>query len=88
MYVTSVTTVPTIPSCFTSATKKISLHHARYLQAIARAPVAAHEPRPCVVGDLSQRQMVIKKQEYETPEEQRKRRTRNHIVYNDRGNQM
>ncbi len=64
---------------------KITLHHARYLQAIARAPVPALEPRSCVIGDPSQRQVVIKKQEHETPEEQR---TRNRIVYNDRGNQM
>jgi hypothetical protein len=87
MYVTSVTTVPTIPPCFTSAAKNF-MHHARYLQAIAHAPVPALEPRPCVVGNLSQRYMVIKKQENETPMEQRERRIRNRIVYNDRGNWM
>jgi putative transposase len=39
--------------------------------------------RAVVVGDLSQRQMVIKKKEHETLKEQRKRRIRNRIVYND-----
>jgi len=52
---------------FNLSSEKIASHHARYLQAIARAPAPALEPRSCVVGDLSQRQMVIKKQEHETP---------------------
>jgi len=38
-----------------------------------------------VIGDLSQRQMVIKKQEHETPKERNKRRIRNRMVYNDWG---
>ena len=38
-----------------------------------------------VIGDLSQRQMVIKKQEGETRKERRKRQIRNRIVYNDWG---
>jgi len=38
-----------------------------------------------VIGDLSQRQMVIQKQEDETPQERRKRRIRNRMVYNDWG---
>ncbi len=38
-----------------------------------------------VIGDLSQRQMVIKKQENETPRERRKRQIRNRLVYNDWG---
>ncbi len=41
--------------------------------------------RAVVVGDLSQRQMVIKKQESETPKERRKRQIRNRLVYNDWG---
>ncbi len=41
--------------------------------------------RAVVIGDLSQRQMVIKKQEEETPKERNKRRIRNHMVYNDWG---
>ncbi len=41
--------------------------------------------RAVVIGDLSQRQMVIKKQEEETPKERRKRRIRNRMVYNDWG---
>ena len=40
--------------------------------------------RAVVIGDLSQRQMVIKKQE-ETPKERRKRQLRNRMVYNDWG---
>ncbi len=38
-----------------------------------------------VVGDLSQRHMVIKKQEHETPKQRRKRQIRNRMVYNDWG---
>ncbi len=38
-----------------------------------------------VVGDLSQRQMVIPKQENETPKERRKRKLRNRLIYNDWG---
>ncbi len=41
--------------------------------------------RAVVIGDLSQRQMVIKKKEEETPKEQNKRRRRNRAVYNDWG---
>src|SRR5258708_5149881 len=41
--------------------------------------------RAVVIGDLSQRQMVIKKQEDETPKERRKRHIRNRLVYNDWG---
>ncbi len=38
-----------------------------------------------VIGDLSQRQMVIPKQEHEIPKERRKRKIRNRLVYNDWG---
>ena len=41
--------------------------------------------RAVVIGDLSQRQMVMKKQEEETPKEKRKRQIRNRLVYNDWG---
>ncbi len=41
--------------------------------------------RAVVIGDLSQRQMVIPKQENETPKEARKRKIRNRMVYNDWG---
>jgi len=41
--------------------------------------------RAVVIGDLSQRQMVIKKQEHETPKERNKRCIRNRMVYNDWG---
>ena len=41
--------------------------------------------RAVVIGDLSQRQMVIPKKEHETREEQNKRRIRNRMVYNDWG---
>src|SRR6266853_1074202 len=41
--------------------------------------------RAVVIGDLSQRQMVIKKQENETPKERRKRHIRTRVVYNDWG---
>jgi putative transposase len=41
--------------------------------------------RAVVIGDLSQRQMVIKKQEHETRKEKRKRQIRNRMVYNDWG---
>jgi putative transposase len=41
--------------------------------------------RAVVIGDLSQRQMVIKKQDNETPKERRKRHIRNRMVYNDWG---
>ncbi len=41
--------------------------------------------RAVVIGDLSQRQMVIKKQEEETPKEREKRQRRNRMVYNDWG---
>ncbi len=41
--------------------------------------------RAVVIGDLSQRQMVIKKREDETPKERRKRQIRNRLVYNDWG---
>ena len=38
-----------------------------------------------MIGDLSQRQMVIPKKEHETRKEQNKRRMRNRMVYNDWG---
>jgi putative transposase len=41
--------------------------------------------RAVVIGDLSQRQMVIQKQEHETPKDRRKRQIRNRMVYNDWG---
>ena len=41
--------------------------------------------RAVVIGDLSQRQMVVKKQEHETFKEKRKRQIRNRLVYNDWG---
>jgi putative transposase len=41
--------------------------------------------RAVVIGDLSQRQMVIPKKEEETPQERNKRRIRNRMVYNDWG---
>ncbi len=41
--------------------------------------------RAVVIGDLSQKQMVIKKQENETPKDKRKRQIRNRMVYNDWG---
>jgi putative transposase len=41
--------------------------------------------RAVVIGDLSQRQMVIKKIEGETAKERRKRQIRNRMVYNDWG---
>jgi len=41
--------------------------------------------RTVVIGDLSQQQMVRKKQESETPQEKRKRKIRNRLVYNDWG---
>jgi putative transposase len=41
--------------------------------------------RAVVIGNLSQRQMVIPKKEDETPKERTKRRIRNRMVYNDWG---
>jgi len=41
--------------------------------------------RAVVIGDLSQRQMVMKNHEEETPKEHTKRRIRNRMVYNDWG---
>lgn len=41
--------------------------------------------RVVVIGDLSQRQMVLKKRESETLKERRKRQIRNRLVYNDWG---
>jgi len=41
--------------------------------------------RAVVIGDLSQRQMVIKKKGEETAKERNKRRIRNRMVYNDWG---
>ena len=41
--------------------------------------------RAVVIGDLSQRQMVIPKKEDETPKERNKRRIHNRMVYNDWG---
>ncbi len=56
-----------------------SLHKASYLIAHRLAE------RAVVIGDLSQRQMVIKWHEGETPKERRKRQIRNRMVYNDWG---
>jgi putative transposase len=55
------------------------LHKASHLIAYQLAE------RAVVIGDLSQRQMVIKKQERETSKERRKRQIRNRMVYNDWG---
>jgi putative transposase len=55
------------------------LHKASYLIAHRLAE------RAVVIGDLSQRQMVIRKQEQETRKERRKRQIRNRTVYNDWG---
>ncbi len=41
--------------------------------------------RAVVIGDLSQKQMVIPKKEDETPKERAKRQHRNRMVYNDWG---
>ncbi len=41
--------------------------------------------RAVVIGDLSQRQMVIPRKEHETRKERNKRRIRNRMVYNDWG---
>jgi len=41
--------------------------------------------RAVVIGDLSQRQMVLPKKEHETRREKRKRQIRNRMVYNDWG---
>ncbi len=38
-----------------------------------------------VIGDLTQRQMVIPKKEQETSKERNKRRIRNRLMYNDWG---
>ena len=59
--------------------QKDCLHKASYLIAHRLAE------RAVVIGDLYQRQMVIKKQEEETPKERRKRQIRNRMVYNDWG---
>src|SRR5216684_7599876 len=59
--------------------QKDSLHKASHLISHKLAE------RAVVIGDLSQRQMVIKKTEGETPKEQRKRRIRNRMVYNNWG---
>ncbi len=56
-----------------------SLHKASHLIAHRLAE------RAVVIGDLSQRQMVIKKHEEETPKERKKRRMRNRMVYNGWG---
>ena len=55
------------------------LHKATHLIANSLAE------RAVVIGDLSQRQMVIKKQEGEIPKERRRRHIRNRMVYNDWG---
>jgi len=55
------------------------LHKASYLIADTLAE------RAVVIGELSQRQMVLKKQENETPKECKKRQFRNRMVYNDWG---
>ena len=54
-------------------------HKASHLMAYRLAESAV------VIGDLSQRQLVIKKKEEETPKERRKRQIRNRLVYNDWG---
>jgi putative transposase len=59
--------------------QKDCLHKASHLIAHRLAE------RAVVIGDLSQRQMVIKKQEHETRQERNKRRIRNRLVYNDWG---
>ena len=59
--------------------QKDCLHKASHLIADSLAE------RAVVIGDLSQRQMVIKKQEGEIPIERRKRHIRNRMVYNDWG---
>ena len=59
--------------------QKDCLHKASHLIAGTLAE------RAVVIGDLSQRQMVIKKQEEETLKERKKRRIRNRMVYNDWG---
>src|SRR5712692_6569331 len=59
--------------------KQDCLHKASHLIAGTLAE------RAVVIGDLSQRQMVMKKQENETPKEKRKRQIRNRMVYNDWG---
>jgi putative transposase len=41
--------------------------------------------RAVVIGDLSQRQRVLKQREDETPKKRRKRQIRNRMVYNDWG---
>jgi putative transposase len=55
------------------------LHKASHLIAHRQAE------RAVVIGDLSQRQMVMKKQEDETRQERNKRRIRNRMVFNDWG---
>jgi putative transposase len=55
------------------------LHKASHLIAATLAE------RAVVIGDLSQRQMVIKKQEDETSKQRRRRQIRNRMVYNDWG---
>ena len=49
--------------------------------------VIAHKTveRTIVIGDLSQRQMAMRKHEQETTKERRKRQFRNRLVYNDWG---
>jgi len=59
--------------------QKDCLHKASHLIAHRLAE------RAVVIGDLSQRQMVIKKREHETRQERDKRRIRNRMVYNDWG---
>ncbi len=59
--------------------KKDCLHKASHLIAHRLAE------RAVVIGDLSQRQMVMKKRENETPKERAKRHIRNRLVYNDWG---
>jgi putative transposase len=59
--------------------QKDCLHKASHLIAHRLAE------RAVVIGDLSQRQMAMKKQEDETPKERKKRKIRNRMVYNDWG---
>jgi putative transposase len=51
------------------------------------SPLIAHRlaERAVVIGDLSQKQMVMQKKEDETPKKRNKRRIRNRMVYNDWG---
>ena len=51
----------------------------------ADQPLNTHRlaERAVVIGELSQRQMALKKQEQESPKDRKKRQIRNRLVYND-----